>query len=482
MNTGKYALLIPVALFFYLLATGYKIINPLPLTYDPALHAEIAGYVIPEAAIPDTWKPLADVAYTYPPLFHWLAFLFSLTGVETYRVVVLMGLFLYALFPVAFYLYGLAFGKKEAVMFSFFGAIQASLVEVFAAGEYPQLLSMNLLLIALYFLSKKSYGPAAIFSGLVALSHTFTALYMAALVAIYYLSGGRKANTRINTRHILTFLPIFLIVSSAWVPKYIQITDNAINHRWENTIWYYGAGLIDAEKINGIFFSLLPGSRIGLIMFLLSAAGLAYAYRRKACQSWIFLFTTAFVLFHIPGTQYKFLDMLAIAVPPVAASGVTWIIKKTGGMQSLAKILLAAFLSAFLLVNPYANATNLRNCCVSDDVPSGEKIKLAEWLKTIDGAPSILIADGKYEAWFAVIAEKYPMNPRVSELEVFTNRYREMITDRQTLLDELGAGKDPKELLDKWDVNYIVTSNSLNVSGFRLAREENGAKLYKRYP
>ena len=46
MKIERYGLIVPIVLFFYLLVSGYKIISPLPLTYDPALHAEIVKYVI----------------------------------------------------------------------------------------------------------------------------------------------------------------------------------------------------------------------------------------------------------------------------------------------------------------------------------------------------------------------------------------------------------------------------------------------------
>lgn len=481
MKAGKYTYFVPIVLSIYLLVSGYKIINPLPLTYDPMLHSEIAKYVIPANFIPKTWEPLADIAYTYPPLFHWISYMFSFSGIETYKIVVLLGLLLYAMFPVSFYFYGRAFGKKEAVIFSFFGAVQTSLTEVFAAGEYPQLLSMNLLVIVLYFLTKKNYKIAAVFSGFVVLSHTFTTLYTAVLIAVYYFLSNQKTNTRIKSKDVFIFLMIVFLVSLLWIPKYMQIADNAVNHRWENAIWYYKAGFIGLEKINGIFFSLISGARIGLIMLFLSAAGIACTYRRRPYQVWIFLFTVVFTIFQIPGAQYKFPDMLAVAVPPLAAFGAIEIMKKIKNTQNAAKILLSGFLASLLIMNPYANAVNLRNCCVSNDIPSNEQIKLAEWIKNNDSAPSVLMADGDYEAWFALIAGKYPMNPRVSELEVFTDRYREMLSDRQKLIDEIGKGNYPADLLEKWGVNYIVTRYELKPAGFQLLRGENGTKLYKRY-
>ncbi|MBI4176820.1 MAG: hypothetical protein HY516_00470 [Candidatus Aenigmarchaeota archaeon] len=478
MNAGRYGIVVPFAMFFYLLISGYKIIDPFPLTYDPALHSEIAGGVMRHSLIPSTWAPFADVMFTYPPLFHWMSYAISYTGIETYRSVILLGLFSYAFFPVAFYIYGSAFGRKEAVLFSFFGAVQASLIEVFAAGEYPQLLSMNLLVVMLYFLRKENYPVAAVFSGLVLLSHTFTALYAAVLITIHFFLSIRRNGKRTEIKSVLTFLSIALLVSLIWVPKYLQIADNAINRRWENTIWYYKAGFVGIDSINNWFFSLMPGARIGLMMFFFSVVGAAYAHKQRRYQLWVFLFTAAFTIFHIPGTQYKFPDMLAVAVPPLAAFGTVIAMKQTRRVQKFARFIMAGILFAFLFINPYTNATNLRNCCVSDDAPSNDEARLAMWLENTDKAPSVLVADGKYEVWFAVIANKYPMNPRVSELEVFTDKYREMVSDRQKLIGEMDLDSD---LLDKWNVSYVVTEFDLKPPDFQLLKEENGTKLYKRY-
>jgi len=477
LKAGSYVF-VPVVLFIYLLVSGYRIINPLPLTYDPALHGEVAAYVMPANFIPQTWEPLADVAYTYPPLFHWAAFLLSASGFETYKIVVFMGLFLYALFPISFYIYGRAFGEKEAVLFSFFGAVQASLIEVFAAGEYPQLLSMNLLVIVLYFLAKRNYMNAGIFSGLTVLSHTFTALYTAALIVIYYLLDRKK----IRTNDMLIFAVCALAISAVWLPNYLKIADNAASSRWENTIWYYKAGFIGFDKVNDIFFSIMPGSRVGMITFLFSLIGAAYAYRKKYhLPLCIFLFTIIFTVFHIPSTQYKFYDMLAVAVPPIATFGIIWTADKLKKSRIVAP-LLACFLAVFLVINPYVNAANLRNCCVSKDIPNEAQVKLAEWLKNNDTSHGMLLADGDYEIWFALIAGKRPMNPRISELEVFTDNYRRLLSDRKNTINAIGKDHDPTETLLKWGVEYVVTERSLNSSYFRAIREENGTKLYKYYP
>ncbi len=475
MKLRRHAYLVPAVLSVYLLISGYKIINPLPLTYDPALHTEIASYVIGNSFFPSTWAPLADVKYTYPPLFHWIAFLLSASGFETYKIVIFTGLFLYALFPISFYIYGRAFGEKEAVLFSFFGAIQASLIEVFAAGEYPQLLSMNLLVIVLYFLEKKNYLNAGIFSGLTVLSHAFTALYTAALIAIHYFLVRKK----IKSEHAFVFILAAFLMSVAWLPRYMEIADNAINNRWENTIWYYKPGFVGAEKISDMFFSVMPGSRMGGILLLLSAAGIFYLRTKKIYfPIAAFVFTLIFTIFHAPGTQYKFPDMLAIAVTPLAAMGVFNLSKKA----SLGKFAVLGAMMLMVAFNPYVNATNLHNCCVSKDIPNQAQTNLAEWIKNNDTSRSSMLVDGDHEVWLALIAHKYPMNPRISELEVFTDNYRQLLDGRKNAIDEIRKGHDPAKILSEWGVEYIVTENSLNSSYFRVIREENGTKLYKYSP
>ncbi len=479
MNLAKYGTAIPVVLFFYLFVSGYGIVDPLPLTYDPALHAEIVTYIIPEHPLPATWAPLADVQYTYPPLFHWLARLLSFSGVEPYKVVMFLGLFLYALFPVTFYLYGGAFGKTEAALFSFFGAVQASLMEVFAAGEYPQLFSMNLALVALYFVSKKKYRSAGLVSGLAVLSHSFTAVYLLAALAAYYVAVRIGRSRQIHRKDVLFFLVSALAVSSVWIPNYLRIADNAINHRWENTIWYYQPGFTGLERVNDIFFSLMPGARVGVVMLALTLAG-AVCFRNRLLPRCIFLFTIIFTLFHIPGTQYKFPDMLAIAVPPMATFGAIALSQRMKNLRLPVKV--AVFLPfIFILVShPYINAVNMKNCCTSNDIPDDSLVKAAVRLGATDVSRSVLFSDGKHEAWVALIANKYPMNPRVSELEVFTGRYRQMLSDRNAIIADMANGTDPSGLLEKWDVEYVITKKSLLMADYNAVWQENGVNLFKR--
>jgi len=484
MNVLKYRLIVPIVLFFYLLVSGYNIINPLPLTYDPAMHASIATHVIPENIIPSTWEPLADVSYTYPPLFHWIAYAFwskvsfSLSGIGAYQVVLLMGLFLYALFPVSCYIFGSAFGKKEAILFSFFGAVQASLMEVFAAGEYPQLLSMALLPIFFYFFVKKEFPKAGLIAGLILLTHVFTALYLVSFVILYLLISRVTKYENIKLKDLTILFLVFAIVSVIWIPKYIQITDNAINHRWENTQWYYSAGFMGLEKFNDMFLSMYPGSRMGIIILFLSLVGMGYSYKRNPLLVYLFAFTALFTIFHIPGTQYKFPDMLAIAIPPIASMGVLRLSKKISKLRSLSKVLLIGFFSLFLIINPYTNSLNLKNCCVSEDIPDDTEIRAAEQLKS--EPVSRILVDERYEAWFSLIAGKYPMDPRVSDLEVFTDNYKQMITDREKIIDKINNAEDPSNLLVKWDVTHVVTRKDLKSTEFSLVYEEDGIKVYKR--
>ncbi len=481
MNLEKYGAVIPAILFFYLFASGYRIVDPLPLTYDPALHAEIAAYIIPDHPIPATWAPLADVQYTYPPLFHWSSRLLSLSGAEPYKVVMFFGLFLYALFPAAFYLYGSSFGRTEAVLFSFFGAVQASLMEVFAAGEYPQLLSMNLALVALYFAAEKKYRSAGLVTGLVALSHSFTAVYLLAALAVYYIAARIGNGKQIRGKDALVFLVSALAVSAIWIPSYLRIAGNAVNHRWENTIWYYQPGFIGLDRINDIFFSLMPGARAGIVMLALALAGAAYFHKRQMLlPRCIFLFTIAFTLFHIPGTQYKFPDMLSVAIPPMAAFGAIALSQRMKNLRPFAKAVALLPFIFLLASHPYINAVNMKNCCVSNDIPDGPLVKAAAWLRTNDSSRSVLFSDGKHEAWVALIAGKYPMNPRVSELEAFTDRYRQMLSDRDAVIAEIGNGTDPSDLLEKWGVKYVITKKELLAADYRAVWRENGVNLFKR--
>jgi hypothetical protein len=494
-NNERAVCLAIVAVFSaYILAAGYVSTLPLTATYDPAMHAEIADPVIATQIYPLSWSPLADTGYTYPPLFHWVAFFISRLGFEPFAVVVTLGLALYAAFPLCLYLLGSLWGRKTALVSAIAGASMTGWSLVFLAGEYPQLLAMDLAAVFLYFYLKKDYPKAGASLGLVALSHPFVPVYLAIFVLINLAADVARKN-KAACVFSLKCLAVSMVVTSVWLPQYLEIVQNATAHRWENVKWYYRPGLIGPDEINSFFFSFSEWGRINPAVFFLSLAGAGFVIagftksKRKGKGSpvfrggerllFLFLFTLVFSVFHIPGTQYKFPDMLSLVIPPMSAFGLMHVHGKLRKSEAARGLLAVSVAFVFLFSAFNVGLINIHFSSHKQKYVSSEAAKEAAlWLRSYDPEYSRILKTGDDEVYFSVLSHKYAMDPMITALEVLTEGTKEQLREREALVESIEKGASVSDAARKYGIKYVITEGAGDIpADGRLIYDKNGVRI-----
>lgn len=482
-----YYLIIPFLLSVFLFCAGYYVATPLTTSYDPAMHAEIVDPIIATQIYPTSWSPLADTGYTYPPLFHWIAFVLSRTGIEPIKVVVFLGIVLYALFPLLVYFIGSLWGRKTGLLSALAGAGLMSWSAVFLAGEYPQLLAMDLSVVFLYFYLRRDFIKSGVFLGLVALSHPFVPVYLSifiVVVSLFNLSRNFGKRNEI-ARNFVKCCGIALIIALIWLPQYFAITYSATTHQWRNVRWYYAPGFVGLGEIGAFFFSFGPDGKISPIVFIFSLAGAGYilANRRRKNEDTailtLFVFTVLFSVFHIPGTQYKFPDMLSLAIPPLSAVGAIILpgrlkVRKFFRKAAVSLLVFAAFFAMYGILisaaHPYRQTA----------VPAQNSYDAALWLRNYDPEYSRIVKTGDDEVWFSVISHKYAMDPMVTDLEVLTENTKRQMDDRGTIIERMNNSEPVSDLAGKYGIKYVITEGiGTGINEGKLVYEKKGVKIYE---
>lgn len=482
-------LIIPVVLSAFLLLFGYITTIPLTATYDPAMHSEVVDPVISTQIYPLTWSPLADTKYTYPPLFHWLAFLISRFGIEPVTAVIFLGLVLYAVFPFCLYLLGSFWSRKIGLLSAIAGAFISSWSFVFLAGEYPQLLAMDLSVVFIYYYLKRDYVKSGVFLGLTFLSHPFVPVYLTIFVLIHsFLELGRKNKDFFITS--LKCLMIALVITSIWLPQYFMIIQSATTHQWRNVRWYYKPGFVGFEEVNSLFFSFTPMGRINPVIFILSLAGAGLILKKgfkndkkgdKTALLVLFLFMVAFSVFHIPGTQYKFPDMLSIAIPPLSALGISYSSGKLNGSKRVKNLIVVLIALVFLFSAYNVGLVNLNFYSNKQKFVSTPYAREAGlWLRNYDPEYSRIVKTGEDEVWFSVISHKYAMDPMITDLEVLTENTKAQMGDREIIIEKINQSKAISGLVEKYEIRYVITEGfEASVSDGQLIYDKDDVKIYK---
>jgi hypothetical protein len=468
--------LLVLPLFFYLIFSGLKAITPLPITFDSAMHALIVEPIISSQLYPLTWEPLVKTPYTYPPFFHWLCFIFTNFGIKAIQAVNFFGIFLYALFPLLVYKLGLLWNKRIAILSAFISVGITSWSYVFAVAEYPQILAMDLSILFLYFFLKKDFLKAGFFLGLATLSHAFIPVYFLFFLLFYSIfSFLREKNKRIALDTLKLFL-IFLLVTSIWLYQYFTIIKNAISGEWRNIRWYYKFGFKNFEEIKNFFLNFNFETRVHPILFFLSLFGSILMIRKKEFFiPFLLLYTIFFSVFHIPGTQYKFQDMLALPSPIPIAFCLDYFLSS----KKLKKVSLIAtvFIIVLNLPNPWLYLEHTKKCCTQAEVPDEKGVKVANWLANYDYNYSRILVAKPYEVWFSVLSHKYPMDVMLTDIEAYSKEAKEMVEDRQEIIKKIEAKEDFSSLLKKYEIKYLVVENvSLN---YQEIFSFEGLKIYK---
>lgn len=474
----KFYFIIPLSLFFYLFFLGLNSVKPLPITFDSAMHALIVDPIISTQVYPLTWLPLVNTPFTYPPLFHWICFILTFFRLKAIEAVNLFGIFLYAIFPLLAYKLGLIWNKRIAILSASVSVCITSFSYVFAVGEYPQILAMNLSLFFLYFFLKKDFIKTGIFLGLACLSHSFIPVYFLFFLFFYFVFSFLRTKDKKIIFDAVELILIFLLVCSIWLHQYLNIIINALTGKWMNVRWYYKAGFKPIEEIKSYFFKFSFETRIHPTLFFLSILGSILMIRKKEFFIPFLLFYSIFFsIYHIQGTQYKFQDMLALPAIIPASFGLDFILSFFKKSKKIIGIVIVFILIALNLPNPWLYVENTKKCCTQEAVPDEKGMKTAEWLTNYDYNYSRILVVKPYEVFFSLISHKYPMDVMLTDIEAYSEEAKEMVKDREIIIQKIEAKEDFSYLLKKYGIKYVIVENeSLN---YEEIFDLNGLKIYK---
>src|SRR3989338_10710695 len=126
MNTN-YIIYPFIGIFLLFLAIQSQF--PAAITPDAAMHAEIVEAIGHQGFI-TTWEPYTSNSYTYPPLFHYIAFVLPLEPIDAVRA---LGIVLWLVMPIAMYFLVATYdnGNKPDKKAGLIAALLIGLVPVF---------------------------------------------------------------------------------------------------------------------------------------------------------------------------------------------------------------------------------------------------------------------------------------------------------------------------------------------------------------
>lgn len=428
---------------------------------DAAIHAEIINPVIKMQIYPLNYSPIADVSLTYPPLFHYIASVFTFFGIDAITSARILGLLAFMLFPIAMYCLGSLFGKRVGLIAAVLSALVSNFTVLIIFSAFPQILAMSFLCFAIYFFFKNHKITAGILFGLTLLTHAFLGM-LAAIVFALLLFNELRENKKEAKKTLVYTGFIGLVIASPWLYQYSQIVFHAINGSWNNTAYYeLNSGFLTYNTMVEYL------SRINVFILLFSLAGLYYFVKemkkdsKKEFFSVFYLMCAAFTLYHFTPTQLKFLDMLTVPLIIAAASGIEkmleWL-KKTKPIVNHAGIVIFVILFVVSFFGPYLITQKYQK--LSTAITPLEQ-KAAEFLKNYDSAQVRISGDVTSEVLFALLSGKIPLDGRISDLEEYTDSYRQQLADKKTLQER--NGKD-KFILEKYKIKYYISKTcSFNV-------------------
>lgn len=420
---------------------------------DAAIHSEIAG-VLKNNFYPNTYEPVANVPFTYTPLFHYIAVAFTFLGLETLDAVKLLGALSFAFFPLAMYFLGSLFGRRAGIFSALSAVITTNIFMVLIFSEYPEILSFDILAMFLYFYFRKRYSLAGIFLGATMLTH-FTGAFAAASAAMLFIL--RK------DRHTLKTISIGFLISLFWLPKYLAVLSHFLEGTWNNVRWYSANGFISFESLANIVWRLNP------FIVAISIVGIIALKKmnpenegRKKFFIFLYFLPFIFTIYHYSPAQYKFLDMLTIPAGIFFGIGCDYALGKLKGTNP--RIPATLLMSVVLLASipfPLLKISELqgRYSVITPDVADA-----AAWLKAYDSKPvRILLALNssaadketlvfESELVFSQMSDKIPLDASISDIEAYTPEYKMQLEDRERMINGNWS------LLENYEVKYVISA------------------------
>ncbi|MCX6818098.1 MAG: hypothetical protein NTU57_04540 [Candidatus Aenigmarchaeota archaeon] len=452
------------------LASGIYVHYPVSITNDSAIHSEIVNIIVRQG-YPTSWQPYADNGFTYPPLFHYIASIPVLLGLNPVDAVRITGIIIWSLLPLCFYLLGSLYGRKTAMVSASLSILVPFLSNVFIFGEFPQLLAMELLVLEMYFLKRGKYVTSGILAGLGVLCHPF--IWIVSLLAYLYYALPVIARN-VKAAYILV---VPAAVALPWIPKYFQILMNVLSGSWQNVVY---------NEYQPVFWFWPPETLttylFGLNYFTPVIIALSMFGFLKAKDRFIRLFfaaTLVFSVYHIPYTQLKIFDTLAIPAVILSSIGITELsmhVKKHDVRYGTA--IPVMFLVAMACIQAYHfdfAKTAWPNIMISPDKPLYDA---AVWLGAYDGEEVKIYAESA-PSWSGALSRKIPLEPEITYLESFSDSYKEQSEANKMIKERLDAGEDVTGIVEKYSLKYMLTKQETR---FRKIYEKGGWFVYETAP
>lgn len=430
-------------LFSFLFALAVYSQWPTTITPDAAMHAEIV-VAIQEQGWITAWMPYAQNEYTYPPLFHYIAVLLPLEPIDSVRV---LGILIWLTLPVALYGVVATYRRDIAFVAAALVGLVPSFSNVFIYGEFPQVMAMVLLLWEWRLARRGRMAWAGFVAGLIVLTHVFFAL-VGLLFFCYYWCRRSNSTRELRTNPDWRSL-VGLVVMLPWLPAYGTIVQNALSGGWENVrynatqpVFGFWPMQVSADWLVGIE---------GLTPVLLPLAIIGFWKVKDVFLRGVFVFALAFTLFHIPFTQLKILDFLAVPVVMLAAIALMELQMKRAGRNAII-VAIVVCLAAVQGLHFWNTQVNWLN---PDIAPTPDLTDAAEWLVEYD--PSFVrVYAHQASAWVGILAHKLPLDPDITHLERFSDEYKAQLGVQKVIKDMLVRGGDVRSLLQKNDVRYLI--------------------------
>lgn len=429
-------------LFAFLIILGVWSQWPTTITPDAAMHAEIVELIKSQGYL-TTWEPYAENAYTYPPLFHYLAFLLPLEPIDAVRG---LGVILLVVLPFAMYLLVGTFNKKAAMIAAALVVMIPSFSNVFIYSEFPQLMAMLLLLFEWYLLRKEKLIWAAVMVGLIGLTHVFFVL----VAALLFLAHTKVRDWSKGAIAFVVMLP--------WLPAYTHIVMNVLSGQWENVRYNATQPVFGFWGANELYDWFVSTHGLTAVMMILAVYGFFIA-KDKVLRG-MFVLSVLFSVFHIPFTQLKILDLLAF--PTAMLASLTFASLPLKGYWKKSVVVVVIVFMLIVQVNHFYVA---KKWWLNPEIaPTPEFADAARWLGEYDDA-FVRVYFHQASAWGGILAHKPPLNPDITHLEAFSDAYKEQIDGQRKIKEALTAnGEIDSAIVQRYNLRYFIVPVELKPS------------------
>jgi hypothetical protein len=198
---------------------------------------------------------------------------------------------------------------------------------------------------------------------------------------------------------------------------------------------------------------LFGAQGLTVILFLLAVYG--FFKTKDRVLRGVFLLSLGLTVFHIPFTQLKIYDFLAIPVVMLAAIGITRVPLKRFRNPFIVIVV------GILVVMQAQHFQITQKWWLNPEIaPTDELTDAAQWLGEHDDELVTVYAH-QASAWVGILSNKLPLNPDITHLEAFSDEYKEQLRYREEIKRALEDGVPVRGLLAQRDVRYVIAPMEL---------------------